>query len=320
MNHKRPLLSICIPTYNRATVLEEALKAYVSDKDFDDDVEIVISDNASTDNTQQICQYYADKYNHIIYYRNKENVRDLNFPRILDKASGKYLKLMNDNNQIIHNHGLSYLKNILRVAEGEKEAIFFTNGNVFNCEKGEKTFCNGISNFYLFLSFFSTALHVFGAWREDWEQVENKELYSSMQLAQVDWAYQIVERKGNALLYNAKYFNGLDVGKRSGYNYFKVLVDNYYTIVLPYLDRSNVPQSVRKKERATYLEIQIKNRLIWKVTSSIVPTDQKFDFTGGLGILCKYYKKDAYFYLFLLKFPFGVMRYILAYFYNRFFR
>lgn len=311
MNNKRPLLSICIPTYNRATVLEKALRNYVDDKDFDNDVEIVISDNASTDSTPLVCQSFASKYDNIKYYRNEENVRDLNFPRVLEKANGEYLKLMNDNNQIILDIGLGYLKKILKSEILLRRPLFFTNGNIFNGSNDSVVVCDSVSGFYLRLSYFVTALHVFGTWRELWEEVENKEFYSSMQLAQVDWAYQLVEKKASAVLYNNKYFDGLDVGKRSGYNYFKVLVDNYYKIILPYLNLSKVPESIRKQERATYLNRQIKKRLIWKVTSFLIPTNQNFDYSGCIGILWKYYKKDLYFYFFIIKFPFSVIKYVL---------
>jgi len=54
MENKQPLLSICIPTYNRAEYLEEAIYNIVTDDAFCDKVEIIISDNASTDNTKQV--------------------------------------------------------------------------------------------------------------------------------------------------------------------------------------------------------------------------------------------------------------------------
>ena len=41
---EKPLLSICIPTYNRAEVLNATLNEITSLKDFDESVEIVISD------------------------------------------------------------------------------------------------------------------------------------------------------------------------------------------------------------------------------------------------------------------------------------
>lgn len=50
---EKPLLSICIPTYNRAEYLAKSLDTLVCLPEFNSsEVEVVISDNASTDNTQ----------------------------------------------------------------------------------------------------------------------------------------------------------------------------------------------------------------------------------------------------------------------------
>lgn len=65
MKNKQPLLSICIPTYNRSTYLEEALCNIINDTSFSDDIEIIISDNASTDNTQEIVSKYIKHYSNI---------------------------------------------------------------------------------------------------------------------------------------------------------------------------------------------------------------------------------------------------------------
>ena len=54
-NSFRPLLSICIPTFNRGNILNDVLNNYVNNPQFDNEVEIVISDNASTDITAEIC-------------------------------------------------------------------------------------------------------------------------------------------------------------------------------------------------------------------------------------------------------------------------
>jgi len=49
-------LSICIPTYNRAKELDECLSCIVPQIMDKDSIEIVISDNNSDDNTEQIIQ------------------------------------------------------------------------------------------------------------------------------------------------------------------------------------------------------------------------------------------------------------------------
>ena len=74
MENKKPLLSICIPTFNRGDLLNDILSKYVDNPQFDNDVEIVISDNASTDSTEDICRRYVEKYSNIRYFKNEENI------------------------------------------------------------------------------------------------------------------------------------------------------------------------------------------------------------------------------------------------------
>ena len=59
------LLSICIPTYNRASYLNLCLKRVIEQVTIDMPVEIIVSDNFSTDNTIEV----ASKYLHLPFFR-----------------------------------------------------------------------------------------------------------------------------------------------------------------------------------------------------------------------------------------------------------
>lgn len=72
--NKEPLLSICIPTYNREVYLKRLLDSIVSQKGFSDDIEIVIDDGPSKDNTQLMVAEYQKKYPNIRYFRNTKAV------------------------------------------------------------------------------------------------------------------------------------------------------------------------------------------------------------------------------------------------------
>ena len=89
---EKPLLSICIPTYNRAEYLAKSLDSLIVQPEFSQ-IEVVISDNASTDNTEEVCKHYREKYPNIVYYRNQENILDRNFPTVLMRGTGAYRKL-----------------------------------------------------------------------------------------------------------------------------------------------------------------------------------------------------------------------------------
>ena len=76
-----PLLSICIPTYNRSECLAQTVESIINSNSFDNRVEIVISDNCSTDDTEQVCRNYTNMYSNIKYYRQLEptDIADKNF-------------------------------------------------------------------------------------------------------------------------------------------------------------------------------------------------------------------------------------------------
>jgi glycosyltransferase involved in cell wall biosynthesis len=82
-----PLVSICIPTYNSGATLGETL-ASVMGQSYPR-LEILVVDNASTDNTIEVASRYDDP--RIRIHRNTENVgAEGNFNRCIEMASGAY--------------------------------------------------------------------------------------------------------------------------------------------------------------------------------------------------------------------------------------
>lgn len=91
MNIHRPRVSIGLPVYNGERYLEDALKALLAQAF--DDFEIIISDNASTDRTGEICRKYAAKDRRIRYYRNAHNLGAApNFNQTVALSTGEYFK------------------------------------------------------------------------------------------------------------------------------------------------------------------------------------------------------------------------------------
>ncbi|MGH9458043.1 MAG: glycosyltransferase family 2 protein, partial [Thermoanaerobaculia bacterium] len=85
----RPALTIGLPVYNGARFLREALESLLAQtfRDF----ELVVSDNASTDDTAAICAEYARRDARIRYMRQSTNIGLLaNFRSVLDAASGEF--------------------------------------------------------------------------------------------------------------------------------------------------------------------------------------------------------------------------------------
>lgn len=75
--------------WNAENFIEQAIDSLLS-QDFTD-FELIISDNASTDKTGEICRQYAKRDNRIRYYRNDVNIgMEANFKKVLDLANAPY--------------------------------------------------------------------------------------------------------------------------------------------------------------------------------------------------------------------------------------
>src|SRR5215468_7744124 len=84
-----PLVSIGIPVYNGARFIRQALDHLLAQTYTH--LELVICDNASTDNTSAICQAYAARDARVRYYRNPTNVGVINNYRLaVARSTGTY--------------------------------------------------------------------------------------------------------------------------------------------------------------------------------------------------------------------------------------
>src|SRR3989344_8743946 len=113
----KPLLSICIPTYSRERYLKECLDSIVAqfgDQEVRDNVEVVVSDNASPDNTREVVEEYRQKFSNIKYFRNDKNIGfDLNVINVVEKANGEYCWYMGDDD-VIGGNNLRFVVDFLK--------------------------------------------------------------------------------------------------------------------------------------------------------------------------------------------------------------
>ena len=90
-----PKLSICIATLNRAAFIGATLESIISQAT--DEVEIVIVDGASTDNTEQVVRHYQQRFPRLRYVRlAARGGVDQDYSRAVELAQGEYCWLMSD--------------------------------------------------------------------------------------------------------------------------------------------------------------------------------------------------------------------------------
>jgi glycosyltransferase involved in cell wall biosynthesis len=84
-------VSIGLPVYNGEKYIGEALGSILAQTY--QNFELIISDNASTDKTEQICRAYATRDSRIRFYRNRRNLGAYkNFNRVFELSSSEYFK------------------------------------------------------------------------------------------------------------------------------------------------------------------------------------------------------------------------------------
>lgn len=118
---KNILLSLSIPTYSRADRLEECLESIKIQFDINpnlqDMLEIVISDNASTDHTSVIAEKYKHVFKNFSYVINESNVGfDRNVLNVVKHSSGVYCWYIADDDVVV-NGAIDYVVEKLKTNE-----------------------------------------------------------------------------------------------------------------------------------------------------------------------------------------------------------
>jgi glycosyltransferase involved in cell wall biosynthesis len=126
-----PRLSIGIPVYDGENYLAELLDCLL--KQTFRDFEIVISDNASTDRTAEICSDYANRDGRIRYVRNERNIGAArNFNRVFELARAPYFK-WTAHDDFYHP---TYLERCLEAIEQDPEVVLCHSGVYFIADDG----------------------------------------------------------------------------------------------------------------------------------------------------------------------------------------
>lgn len=89
----QPIVSVIIPTYNRANYLEKSIRSVLSQNILD--IEIIVINNYSTDNTLEVINSFNDKRIKIIHFKN-DGVIARSRNQGLVQSSGKYISFLDD--------------------------------------------------------------------------------------------------------------------------------------------------------------------------------------------------------------------------------
>ena len=112
----QPSISVIIPTYNYAKFIQEAINS-VLDSDFpQDQIEIIVIDDGSTDKTAEVIQTYQDRVKYI-YQKNSGKAWATKVG--IEQAQGKYLFNLDADDLFCPNK----IKEVVNIFEGDKDIV-----------------------------------------------------------------------------------------------------------------------------------------------------------------------------------------------------
>ncbi|MFA6924560.1 MAG: glycosyltransferase family 2 protein [Bacteroidales bacterium] len=222
MNKK--LLSITIPTWNRSKTLDKALSHLLPQisvlKEY---VELIISDNCSTDNTKEVIQEWRNKYKEIdfiTFYQTENTGFFGNFRKCKELATGKFFWILSDDD-FIQINVLETIINFLKNASPEIGLIYLNSKENNN----KSIYIKDIDIFDVFYKFNHdltlTSSVIFYNNKQN-DDFIFKEFYKS-NLIGFALLVDVIRYKNKAVIFNG-YLLSFRMDKITGYNIFDAFV------------------------------------------------------------------------------------------------
>ncbi|BBK75633.1 glycosyltransferase [Clostridium butyricum] len=280
---KQPLISISIPTFNRGKELEKCLHSIFKQIGNDGLFEVLISNNNSEDNTEEIVKKYELLYDNITYNKNIDNIGgDNNIALVTKKAKGKYIMLHGDDDYF-KDDTIYKLVNIIN--NNQEKSLFFI--NVLSCDNKVED-CDGINEFLKKTSINSGFISSIIMKRQEYEKVKEPFKFIDSGFNQIYLQYMILLKNPKCLIINSPIFT-YEGNKPQGYNFGKVFIKNYLDI-LNYIKDYGLNEEVIKEEKLKIIQSTI---LPWY--KNIIENKIDIDISGFYQYFYEYYKDESYF-------------------------
>lgn len=261
-----PLVSICIPTRDRVSILKNTLDSIYRDTSVDRNLfEVVVSDNSPTNELDAIKEVYESMGN--IRFVKSDCIGFMNSINALDQGNGIFLKLLNDYSYFFED---SFRKLIMFFQEYQewKISVSFTSGML---NKNEIMSFDSFEDYMMNLSYFSSWSSAFCIRREVFLDLRSK----------IDFDGQfphtsllLADRNSNVFFVNDNlYFKNMGVPKKGGTDLFKDFSVTYLDLFKPLIDKKVISQRVydyiKKKLLYDFL-------VIWYFNTKIKPNNYTY--------------------------------------------
>jgi len=102
MDKLQPLISLIIPVYNAADTLSYTFDSVLNQSIGFENIQIILVDDSSTDQSPEICRRYAEQYHNVVALKTQSNSGTAGAPRNmgLDRATAPYLMFVDNDDAL----------------------------------------------------------------------------------------------------------------------------------------------------------------------------------------------------------------------------
>lgn len=244
-------LSICIPTYNRKSYLQKTIDSIIAQPFFQSgEVEIIVSDNASDDGTEEMVQQYITLTPYIRYYRNKTNEGvNVNIYKALNLGTGLYRKIGNDT-YVFKDGSLERMVDCIKKNESDRPFILFSNSHL-NLKENDTIHIDNLDLFVRTASYNITDNAIIGFWDTELPSITSQD--TTTWFYGIHAIFKIIKTKSNVIIYNFELYT-VAIAKNKDLTYG--LIPVFYTAYLKCYDQyigKEIKLSTYKQEKRKLL-------------------------------------------------------------------
>lgn len=246
----KPLLTIAVPTFNRAKELEKCLNTIFPEAANEEGIEVLIGNNASTDQTDVVIRKFMQRYKNIVYVKRSKNIgADQNIFKLMEESNGRYCLLHGDDDYFIPG-AIKYIVNVIKSNPG-CFVYFITRGHK-KIEPDEVH--EGMPQFLKKISFTAASISSAILDKEAYNTLKERDKFLYSHLNQIYILYSLLAKNGRFITIGANLMNYTwSIGS---YSFGEVYIKNYIDI-LNYFRGKGLSSEDIKEGKKSMLEEQV---------------------------------------------------------------
>ena len=279
----RPILTYGIITYNRSKYLRKSLKSVLDQVGSDELVEVLVSDNCSTDDTKEIVQEFQKRYKNLRYHCNETNVgAEGNIHAALRHSKGEYVVVAGDDDY--QADGSLYI--LLTHIYAHRDCALFYMANKegeFGTYEGQ-----GYLDVLEKMSFYITWITGVVIKKDVYMSISNPEKFNDSRIPQVYIQMEVLKRNPKfSIVYGPLFLLNQEGHLPRGYNLAEVFIKNYFNVLAATIE---IPPVRLSREKQRVMEEMI-YPWCWRIKNQGV----ELSLDGIFDIVAEYYGKEPYY-------------------------